>query len=250
MDEILQSVETVQWVTDFGSKFVADDQVCLGGFDKCREELTLIQNLVIAANGPSRIAAQYGAYIMKHLRVFNSVQVYEANVLEKQDLMRVKFAGYLTLSQSGESKSLIKGVKDAISLGITCMNVVNVEDSPLTRVTCEFQDEFFDSENIGMYMKSGFCFSDVKSFIPEVISMALVALWFSHTKQANLDKEIFAKRQKLIREINSLPEKLQSLTQDKVYEQVSEMLKTQHNLFILAKGLGHFIGGYMAQKFL
>lgn len=61
LDEILQSVETVQCVTDFGYKFVADDQVCLGGFDKCQEELTLIQNLVIAANGPSRIAAQYGA---------------------------------------------------------------------------------------------------------------------------------------------------------------------------------------------
>lgn len=70
-------------MTDFGSKFVADDQVCLGGFDKCQEELALIQNLVIAANGPSRIAAQYGAYILKFLRVFNSVQVYEANVIEK-----------------------------------------------------------------------------------------------------------------------------------------------------------------------
>lgn len=101
-----------------------------------------------------------------------------------------------------------------------------------------------------MYMKSGFCFSDVKSFIPEVISMALVALWFSHQKQANLDKEVKAKRQKLIWEINSLPDKLQSLTESKVYEQVSEMLKSHHNLFILAKGLGHFIGGYMAQKFL
>jgi hypothetical protein len=39
-------------------------------------------------------------------------------------------------------------------------------------------------------MKSGFCYSDVKSFIPEVIAMALVALWFSGHKNANLDKEI------------------------------------------------------------
>jgi hypothetical protein len=65
------------------------------------------------------------------------------------------------------------------------MNVVNVEDSPLTRVTSECnvlnQDgEWYDSENIGMFMKSGFCYSDVKSFVPEVISMALVALWFSY----------------------------------------------------------------------
>lgn len=75
---------------------------------------------------------------------------------------------------------MIKGVSDAISLGLTCINVVNVEDSPLTRVISENGDaDYYASENIGMYMKSGFCYSDVKSFIPEVISMGLVALWFS-----------------------------------------------------------------------
>lgn len=59
------------------------------------------------------------------------------------------------------------------------MNVVNVEDSPLTSAISESGDSFYDNENIGMYMKSGFCYSDVKSFIPEVISMALVGIWFS-----------------------------------------------------------------------
>jgi hypothetical protein len=32
---------------------VADDIVYLGGFDKAKEELMLIQNLIIAANGTS-----------------------------------------------------------------------------------------------------------------------------------------------------------------------------------------------------
>lgn len=95
------------------------------------------------------------------------------------------------------------------------MNVVNVEDSPLTRVISETSDDsWFDSENIGMYMKSGFCYSDVKSFIPEVISMALVALWFSCQKHANLDKDIKHKRTMLIREIVALPDKFQFLLQD------------------------------------
>jgi len=56
-------------------------------------------------------------------------------------------------------------------------------------------------------MKSGFCYSDVKSFIPEVISMALVALWFSFNKHANSNKEIKQKRVNLIKEIIALPEK-------------------------------------------
>lgn len=92
------------------------------------------------------------------------------------------------------------------------MNVVNVEDSPLSRVINECaadadQEQWFDSENIGMYMKSGFCYSDVKSFIPEVISMALVALWFSFNKHPNLNKDIKQKRVLLIKEIMSLPER-------------------------------------------
>jgi len=98
------------------------------------------------------------------------------------------------------------------------MNVVNVEDSPLTRVINESadanQESWFDSENIGMYMKSGFCYSDVKSFIPEVISMALVALWFSFNKHTNLNKEIKQKRIGLISEILALPDRFNFLISD------------------------------------
>jgi hypothetical protein len=48
-------------------------------------------------------------------------------------------------------------------------------------------------------MKSGFCFSDVKSFIPEVIAMTLVAIWFSGNKNSAQDKAIKAKRAALIK---------------------------------------------------
>lgn len=67
LDEIRASVNTVQFVTDFGAKFVTSDTVCLGGFDKAKEELILIKNLVVAAHGSSLIAAEYGAFILKYL---------------------------------------------------------------------------------------------------------------------------------------------------------------------------------------
>jgi len=40
----------------------------------------------------------------------------------------------LTLSQSGESMYLINALSQARSLDLTCINVVNVEDSPITKV--------------------------------------------------------------------------------------------------------------------
>jgi len=67
-----------------------------------------------------------------------------------------------------------------------------MENSPITRVIDEIikedrgsdsSEEQFLEKNIGMYQKSGHCYSDVKSFIPQVVCMALVALWFSDKKQ-------------------------------------------------------------------
>ena len=66
-EEILESVDAMDAVSDDGGKFVSSHQVVLGGFEKAKEELVLIQNLVIASKGNSLIASKYGALIMKHL---------------------------------------------------------------------------------------------------------------------------------------------------------------------------------------
>ena len=117
---------------------MAPAEVFLGGFEKAKEELVLIDNLVIAANGASFFAAEYGQFIMKALGpLFNSVSVVHGHEVSSQNLHLKKFAGYLTLSQSGASDWLVEGVKKAASLGLSCINVVNVEDSPITKVINE-----------------------------------------------------------------------------------------------------------------
>jgi hypothetical protein len=72
--------------------------VYLGGFEPAKEELKLIQNLIISALGSSRIAADYGTYIMKQLRCFNTVKVFDGTDVKRGDLERLKFGGFLTLS--------------------------------------------------------------------------------------------------------------------------------------------------------
>jgi D-arabinose 5-phosphate isomerase GutQ len=97
------------------------------------------------------------------------------------------YGGYLTLSIDGSSKHLVNGIEMAHDLGLTIINVVNVEDSAVTRVISEkghqhkreVQETFEDSvtedasstlyeieESIGMYTKLGFCYSDLKAFVP------------------------------------------------------------------------------------
>ena len=106
----------------------------LGGFERAEQELVLINNLMIAVNGSAKFAAQYGAYLMKYLQTFNSVRVFDGDAISRRELQCVKNSGLLTLSQGGDKKNLINGIIDASKMGVTCINVVNVEDSPITRV--------------------------------------------------------------------------------------------------------------------
>lgn len=229
--------------------------------------------------------------MMRHLRIFNSVKVLSGDEMSKQEMQNLRYAGFLTLSQSGDAKNLIDGIITAAKLGVSCINVVNVEDSPITKVIAEVthDDEpsapgerrlvrsdsgnldalklarmgssstmpnaqFYENdENIGFYMKSGFCYSDAKSFIPQILAMALVSIWFSDKKTTVLDKEIKAKRKSLIRDIEMLPERINMTLTDEyleIYKQVAEVLKDQRDMFMLAKGTGFLTQNYMAGKFM
>lgn len=88
---------------------------------------------------------------------------------------------------------MINGLKMAKQLDLTCINIVNVEDSPITKVFDDKNTEegAMKERNIGFYMKSGYCYCDIKSFIPQVVSMALVALWFSDHKSKKPNSNIF-----------------------------------------------------------
>jgi hypothetical protein len=54
--------------------------------------------MVIAANGSSKLAAEYGAYVMRALECFNTVRVFDGHDIKRSDLDKIQFGGYLTLS--------------------------------------------------------------------------------------------------------------------------------------------------------
>lgn len=100
-EEIVESIDSIELVTDFGNKFISDNQVYLGGFYKNRSELMLIEDLIISATGTSIIAAQYGAFIMRELRIFDTVKVTNASNISEKDFKDIKYGGFLTVTQSG-----------------------------------------------------------------------------------------------------------------------------------------------------
>jgi glucosamine 6-phosphate synthetase-like amidotransferase/phosphosugar isomerase protein len=64
-EEIYESIDAVDQATDFGGKFISDNQVVLGGFQKSSQELSQVQDLIIQGIGSSNSAAQYGAHVFK-----------------------------------------------------------------------------------------------------------------------------------------------------------------------------------------
>jgi len=153
---------------------------------------------------------------MRELDCFNFVRVVTPEELKPIELASLKYGGFLTVTASGSHKALLNQIKLAYKNNLTCFNIVNVENSPITRIIDELQKEMnedekkddnkdepqilFDADNsdgnnsddkeeefvdknIGLYQKSGHCYSDIKSFVPQVICLAMVALWFSDKKQ-------------------------------------------------------------------
>ena len=74
-EEVIESIDAIELATDFGGKFITDHQVILGGFEKSKQELMLIEDLIISSMGTSKISAEYGAYIMRELEIFDTIKI-------------------------------------------------------------------------------------------------------------------------------------------------------------------------------
>ena len=102
-------------------------------------------------------------------------------------------------------------------------------------------------------MKSGFCYSDVKSFNAQVLALTLIALWFSDKKTTVLDKDIKKKRKALIKDMEELSARIRPTLEDdyvETYKQIAEVLKDQQDIFLLGKGTGFFAVEYAGSKFM
>lgn len=63
----------------------------------------------------------------------------EAEDLTEIDFKGMKYGGLLSLTQSGDGKMIINAIKLAYKNELTCFNVVNVENSPITTILDELQ---------------------------------------------------------------------------------------------------------------
>jgi hypothetical protein len=63
----------------------------------------LIKDLTISAKGSSSIAAEYGAFIMRELEIFDTIRISNPRDIRSLDFQNIKYGGFLTVTQSGSA---------------------------------------------------------------------------------------------------------------------------------------------------
>jgi glutamine---fructose-6-phosphate transaminase (isomerizing) len=195
--ECYEQPEAVARALGFGGR-LGSDRVLLGGLDSNYERISMMKHVILSACGTSLNAARYGERIMKNLGSFDTVQSIDAAETEMKDfpytrmnmtttstspsssasnssssINQLRETGLIVVSQSGETKDVVRVVKQAMDLDITTLSVVNAVGSLIARTT-----------KMGVYCNAGRenAVASTKAFTTQVTVLALIALWFKQNR--------------------------------------------------------------------
>jgi glucosamine--fructose-6-phosphate aminotransferase (isomerizing) len=228
LKECLEQPEAIARALSYGAR-LNGSQVVLGGLDKNITKLSNIKNLMITGCGTSKYAGELGAKIMRDLQCFDTVSVMDSAEVRTSDIPNPRGAtGLLAISQSGETKDVVRAVKLGELAGVVTMSIINQVGSHIARIT-----------GLGVYLNAGReqAVASTKAFTSQVTVLTLMALWFRQTKEEMLGLPQLPLRRELLESLQRLPISfgmaLRSRDQCKI---VAQKLLKKKDLFVLGKG--------------
>eukprot|EP00522_Entomoneis_paludosa_P014889 CAMPEP_0172451776 /NCGR_PEP_ID=MMETSP1065-20121228/9668_1 /TAXON_ID=265537 /ORGANISM="Amphiprora paludosa, Strain CCMP125" /LENGTH=714 /DNA_ID=CAMNT_0013203747 /DNA_START=9 /DNA_END=2153 /DNA_ORIENTATION=+ len=232
LKELMEQPEALARSLGFGGRLGAE-KIYLGGLDKNFDQVSKIKHMTLSACGTSLNAANYGARLMKHLGSFESVTSIDAAETEAKDFPCPKEAektGLIVVSQSGETKDVIRVVNTAMDRGITVMSVVNAVGSLIARTT-----------RMGVYCNAGRenAVASTKAFTTQVTVLSLIAIWFRQTRDLIEGTPTPSSVRELRDALMRLPITFgMALKTRDACRKVAESLKDKEHCFVLGKGYG------------
>lgn len=228
--ECIEQPEAIARALGFGGRLGAD-KIFLGGLDKNFDQVSKIKHMMISACGTSLNAAKYGERLMKLLGSFDTVYSLDAAETEAKDFPcrdSVKETGLIVVSQSGETKDVVRVVNAAIEDGVSVMSVVNAVGSLIARTT-----------KMGVYCNAGRenAVASTKAFTTQVTVLALIALWFRQTRDTLEGTRPSVEFTRLKDALMRLPITfgMALKTRDQC-KQIAERLNPKEHCFVLGKG--------------
>lgn len=222
--EIYEQQESALRAMSLGGRLHKKERVKLGGLDDNRKVLKKITNLIILGCGTSHYAGALGAYYMKDLCQFHSVQNIDAAEFTEKDISPIGNTAMILLSQSGETKDLYDCMEIGKKHNIFLIGVINVVDSMIAREV-----------NCGCYLNAGkeVAVASTKSFTSQIILLSMIAIWFAQLHAINIEK-----RKKYINDLRQLDTDIKTTIHSCV-DRIHSFLPIFENAkscFVLGKG--------------
>lgn len=228
----LEQPEAIARALGFGGR-LGSHKIFLGGLDNAFDRVSKIKHMTLSACGTSLHASMYGERLMKQLGCFDSVCSIDAAETEAKDFPcpdKAEETGLIVVSQSGETKDVIRVLNTAMDKSVTTLSVVNAVGSMIARTT-----------KLGVYCNAGRenAVASTKAFTTQITVLALIALWFRQTKDKLEGKGPSLESTKLKEALMRLPISfgMALKTRDQCKEIASQLVDKEH-CFILGKGYG------------
>ncbi len=230
--EISLQPQTIQAATNNGARIRNDEHVILGGLERNKSRLLSIRNLIIVGCGTSCYAGLYGAHIFRSLGGFETIQVIDGSEFDLSYVNNVDNVGILALSQSGETKDVMRCleiIKDKDN--ITTFSVINRVGSQVARTT-----------NCGVYLNAGreVAVASTKAFTSQVTVLSMIGVWFAQHRNIHLNARV-----NMIDSIRKLSSCYDNIINNnninELCDKVANYLKDQRSCFVLGKGLATYI---------
>jgi len=229
LKEINEQDEAVLRSICLGGRIENNTTVRLGGLTSYKSQLIDIDNLIILGCGTSYNAGLHVSHTFKKMSGFNIVQVFDGAEFNEYDLPLIGKTALMFISQSGETRDLIRCIDIGKNKNLLMIGIINVVDSYIAReVHC------------GVYLNAGreVAVASTKAFSTQVVVLHMIAVWFAQIRKINN-----IMRQSIIRDIRRLPLDIKQIINESndISREIASYLSDKHSLFILGKGLSESI---------
>ena len=225
MKEIHEQPKALQ---DTLNSVVKDGTIDLSEMGLSEEEIRDISQIYMVACGSAYHAAMSAQYVIEDLAKI-PVRVELASEFRYRTLLLDKKGLVILVSQSGETADTLAALREAKSMGIRTLAIVNVVGSSIAR----------EADNV-FYTLAGpeISVATTKAYSTQLLACDILAVQFAKVRGA-IDEDRY---KSLIAEMGTLPEKITRILQDKERLQwFASKQAAAHDVFFIGRGIDYAI---------
>lgn len=206
--------------------YISNNQIDFSNVGLTLEQLKNFNAIYVFGCGSAYHAGLVGQYIYENITGIN-VRVDLASEFKYRHYNLRENSLAIIISQSGETKDSHEALLKCKSLGVKTLAIVNVKDSTIAR----------DADYVAYtYAGPEIAVATTKAYSCQLIVMYLLAILIAHAKE-KITKEEY---QELISEVQSIPNKVAKIVEDKEpLQHLATRFSNKRDVFFIGRGVDY-----------